>query len=78
MTKARPKDALERKIQAEVIKYKNNISGGNVPPSVKDSLGSDFLSNLKLPNVKSSTVKKKDSGLLSLRGSVEQENNPLE
>lgn len=49
-----------------------------MPPSVKDSLGSDFLSNLKLPNVKSSTVKKKDSGLLSLRGSVEQENDPLE
>ena len=49
-----------------------------MPPSVKDSLGSDFLSNLKLPNVNSSTVKKKDSGLISLRGSVEQPNDPLE
>ena len=50
-----------------------------MPPSVKDSLGSDFLTNLKLPNVNSSTVKKKDSGLISLRGSVEQQqNDPLE
>ena len=68
---------MERKIQAEVIKYQNNISGGNVPPSVKDSLGSDFLSNLKLPNVNSSS-KKKDAGILSLRGSVEQQTDPLE
>ena len=69
---------MERKIQAEVIKYQNNISGGNVPPSVKDSLGSDFLSNLKLPNVNSSSGNKKDVGILSLRGSVEQQNDPLE
>ena len=49
-----------------------------MPPSVKDSLGSDFLSNLKLPNVNTSSGKKKDAGILSLRGSVEQQNDHLE
>ena len=49
-----------------------------MPPNVKDSLGSDFLSNLKLPNVNNTSRKKKDTGLLSLRGSVEQQNDSLE
>ena len=53
MTKARPKEALEYKIQAEVKKYQNNISGGvsGMSANVKDSLDSDFLNNLKLPDV---------------------------
>ena len=79
MTKARPKEALERKIQAEVKKYQNNISGGvsGMSANAKDSLGSDFLNNLKLPDVNSSPGKKRDTGVISLRGSLAQ-NNPLE